>query len=412
MRTFAALWFGYGAYYLCRANISLALPGIMAEFHLDKTTMGAVVTGFFVAYAAGQLLNGQLADRFGGRAMLTAGALGSVVITAAFGFSGAVAAMTILWLANGYFQAMGWTATIKTMANWFPPRLRGHMTGWLGTSFQIGNAYAWLLAGYLIAHQGWRWAFWAPAALLAVVGIAVYAALRDAPEDVGLPCIEAEDGDRRASDATPENRYLGLRYTLRQSLANPRIWLVGAAAMAVQLTRWGMLVWVPTYLFEAQHDISAVTLRAIALPLAGSVGAVVAGWLTDRFLQSRRAPVIVVQLALLAGCTLIFPRVASDSFGTSLSLLLLIGALTAGPDVLLAGSIPMDLGTRKAAGSATGLVDALGYAGAAIGAAASGWFADAFGWNWAFVLWAVSAALGAALAAPLWNYRPPRREYL
>ena len=69
-RVFAAVWLGYGAYYLCRVNISVAIPGIMAEFGLSKTAMGAITTSLFVAYAVGQLINGQLVDRFGGRRLL------------------------------------------------------------------------------------------------------------------------------------------------------------------------------------------------------------------------------------------------------------------------------------------------------------------------------------------------------
>lgn len=413
-RTFGAVWLGYGAYYLCRANMSLAMPGIMAEFGFSKTTMGAIATSLFVAYAVGQLVNGQLVDRLGGRLLLAVGAVGSAALTFGFGFAGAAAAMTALWLANGYFQAMGWTSTVKTMANWFPPRRRGHMSGWLGTSYQIGNAYSWLLAGYLVAHAGWRWAFWGPAAILAGIGIVVYALLRDAPERVGLPSIEAEDGLR--PDAGNDGRapdYLGLRYTLRRSFANPRIWLVAAAFMSFQLVRYGLIVWAPTYLFDTRgRDIAAVTLMVIALPLAGSAGSVLSGWVTDRFLHSRRAPVITVQLVMLAGFTMAFAYIPTGSFALTVIFLMLIGATTYGPDVLMAGAIAMDLGTRKAAGSTAGLIDSLGYVGASVTAVASGWLADEFGWTSAFALWAGGALLAAVLMAFLWNYRPPRGEYL
>jgi sugar phosphate permease len=413
-RVFAAVWLGYGAYYLCRVNISVAIPGIMAQFGLSKTAMGAIVTSLFVAYAAGQLVNGQLVDRFGGRRLLAVGALGSAALCFAFGFAGAAAAMTALWLVNGYFQAMGWTSTVKTMANWFPPRSRGRMSGWLGTSYQVGNAYAWLLAGYLVAVAGWRWAFWVPAAILAVVGLVVYTVLRDAPEQVGLPCIEVEDGlGAGVPEDAPAPAYLGLRFTLRQSVANPLIWLLGVAFMSFQLVRYGLMVWAPTYLFDTQGgNIRAVTLQVIALPLAGSLGSVLSGWMTDRFFQSRRAPVVVVQLILLAAFTFVFPHLPREHRWLSVAFLMLIGATTYGPDVLMAGTLAMDVGTRKAAGSAAGLIDALGYVGASVTAVVSGWLADNVGWNWAFVFWAGGAFIAAALMAPLWNYRPPRREYL
>jgi sugar phosphate permease len=413
-RVFGAVWLGYGAYYLCRVNISVAIPGIMAEFGLSKTAMGAITTSLFVAYAAGQLINGQLADRFGGRRLLMAGALGSAALCFAFGFAGAAAVMTALWLVNGYFQAMGWTSTVKTMANWFAPRSRGRMSGWLGTSYQVGNAYAWLLAGYLVATAGWRWAFWAPAAILAAVGVLVYAVLRDAPEQVGLPCIECEGRPPAAAqDNAPAPAYLGLGFTLRQSVANPLIWLLGIAFMSFQLVRYGLMVWAPTYLFDTQGgNIRAVTLQVIALPLAGSLGSVLSGWMTDRFFQSRRAPVVVVQLVLLAAFTFVFPHLPRGHMWLSVGFLMLIGATTYGPDVLMAGTLAMDVGTRKAAGSAAGLIDSLGYVGASVTAVMSGWLADHVGWSWAFVLWAGGALLAAGLMAPLWNYRPPRREYM
>lgn len=412
-RIFAAVWLGYGAYYLCRTNISLAMPAIMDELGFSKTTMGAISTSLFVAYAAGQFFNGQIVDRVGGRVLIVIGALISAGLNFGFGFAGGAAVMIALWVANGYFQAMGWPSTVKTMANWFPPAKRGHMSGWLGTSYQVGNAYSWLLAGYLVAGAGWRWAFWVPAVVLAIIGGVLYLALRDAPEQVGLPSIEEEDGLRSGSDANEDPAYLGLGFTLRRSLGNPRIWLVGFAFMSLQLPRYGLMVWAPTYLFETQGgDIVAVTLKVIALPLAGCVGSVLSGWLTDRFFQSRRAPVVTVQMVLLAGFIFAFPHVAARNAGLSLVFLMLIGATTYGPDVLMAGAIAMDLGTRKAAGSAAGLIDALGYVGASVTAVVSGWLAENYGWNWAFVLWAGGALLAAALTSLLWRYRPERQRYL
>ncbi|UCH35661.1 MAG: MFS transporter [Armatimonadota bacterium] len=413
-RIFAAIWLGYGAYYLCRVNISLAIPSIMDEFGLSKTAMGAITTSLFVAYAVGQLINGQLVDRVGGRLLIGVGAIASAVLCFAFGFAGAAAVMAGLWFVNGYFQAMGWTSTVKTMANWFPPRTRGHMSGWLGTSYQVGNAYAWLLAGYLVANAGWRWAFWLPAVILAVIGISAYAVLRDEPEQVGLPSIEAEEGlSPQPGDGDAGASYLGLRFTLRQSLANPRIWLLGIAFMSFQLVRYGLIVWAPTYLFDVQGgNIRLVTVQVVALPLAGSVGSVLSGWMTDRFFQSRRAPVVTVQLVMLAAFTFIFPHLPRDQVALTVAFLMLIGATTYGPDVLMAGALAMDVGTRKAAGSTAGLIDSLGYVGATATAVLSGWLADNYGWDWAFVLWAGGALFAAILMATMWNYRPPRGRYL
>jgi OPA family glycerol-3-phosphate transporter-like MFS transporter len=89
----------------------------------------------------------------------------------------------------------------------------------------------------------------------------------------------------------------------------------------------------------------------------------------------------------------------------------MIGFLTYGPHVAIVAYAPMDFGTRKAAASAAGFIDGMGYIGAAITGIASGFLADQFGWNAAFYLW-MGGAFGAAfLMLLIWNYRPKLVEY-
>ena len=59
-QVFIVLWITYGAFYLCRVNFSIAIPGIMKEFGWSKTQLGAIGTALFWAYAAGQFIHGQL----------------------------------------------------------------------------------------------------------------------------------------------------------------------------------------------------------------------------------------------------------------------------------------------------------------------------------------------------------------
>src|SRR5687767_867402 len=70
------IWLTYGSFYFCRQNISAAVPGLEAD-GLNKTEIGAILGGMKVAYAIGQLVNGQLAERFAARWLLATGMLGS-----------------------------------------------------------------------------------------------------------------------------------------------------------------------------------------------------------------------------------------------------------------------------------------------------------------------------------------------
>jgi len=127
-RVFATLWITYGAFYLCRVNLSIALPGIMKEFGYSRADVGLIGSMLFITYGIGQFINGQLGDKFGARKLITIGIVISALLNLFFGFSKTLLAMAIIWGLNGYFQAMGWSPSIKTLANWFPTRVRGKIS--------------------------------------------------------------------------------------------------------------------------------------------------------------------------------------------------------------------------------------------------------------------------------------------
>jgi len=411
-RIFISIWITYSAFYLCRVNMSIAIPGIMKEFGYSKTVMGGILTCLFITYAAGQFINGQLGDRLGARRLISFGLLISGVLNIVFGFSSVITAMMIFWGLNGYFQSMGWSPSVKTVANWFPPEKRGKMSGLLGTSYQIGNAYSWALAGFVVGLLGWRWAFWIPGIIVILLAIHWYIRGRNAPEEVGLPTIEEESAGIEVTGETRKDHYIGLSSTLATVLKNPRIWVVAFGLFCLNIIRYGFMSWAPTYMFEVQKAaISTAAYKAIAIPVAGCLGAILAGWITDRFFESRRAPVAMVMLIFLGLFAWLFPRIPVDRWVLSFICLLVIGFMTYGPHVLMVGTIAMDFGTRKAAASAAGFIDCFGYIGAALTGIGSGLLIDKYSWNAAFYFWIAGAFIAALLMALLWNYKPTKGGY-
>jgi len=410
-RVFLTTWITYSTFYLCRVNMSIAVPGIMDEFGYSKTAMGGVMTALLIAYAAGQFINGQLGDKFGARRLITLGILVSALLNIAFGFSPGITVMIAIWALNGYFQSMGWAPSVKTIANWFPPYIRGKMGGLLGSSYQIGNAYSWALAGFVTGLLGWRWAFWVPAIIFIISGIHWYIRSRNAPEEVGLPTIENETN--KVEPQVGEDHHLGFGYTLKLVATSRSIWVLALGLFFLNIVRYGFMSWAPTYMFEVQKaTISTAAYKAIALPIAGSLGALCAGWLTDKFFQSRRAPVATVMLLLLSVFAWLYPQVPAQSWLLSLLCLLAIGFMTYGPHVLIVGIMPMDLGTRKASSSVAGFIDGFGYIGAGLTGVFSGWLIDNYSWDAAFYLWVISAAIAAVLMVILWKYKPQKGKYL
>lgn len=425
VRTFVTIWITYGTFYLCRANMSFALPGLAAEFGLSKTLLGLLGTALFITYSAGQFINGQLGDKFGARKLVFVGMVFSALLNIVFSFSTAFVFMLVVWGLNGYFQSMGWSPQVKTMANWFTVKQRGKWMGFMGSCYQIGNAYSWLLASFLAAHYSWRTLFWVPAILLLLSSIHFVVRLRNAPEEIGLPPIEQlrkmQDGGPEQEfldpDAAPvcavcEDKHLGFAYTCKVCVTNPRIWGVALAFFCLDIIRYGFFYWAPTFLIEAQGaTISSAGLTIAVLPLAGSAGAIICGWATGRFFQNRRAPVICICLFGLAIFSYLFYVAPPGAWVWGLFCLAVVGFCTYGPHVLMVGHAAQDFAGRKAAASAAGFIDGFGYIGAAMTGVFTGWLVENYGWHAGFYYWIIAALVAAFIMLALWSVPVHEVEY-
>jgi sugar phosphate permease len=389
------LWVTYGAFYFCRQNISAAVPGMQEELGYSKDQIGTILASLKIAYAVGQLVNGQLAERISPRKLLAIGMLGSAALNVVFGFSTGLYFLLFVWAMNGYCQALGWTPCMRVAANWIPTVRRGRLIGVLGTSYQLSAALTFIIAGYCVDWFGWRAAFYVPALLLASAAVYTLVFLREAPEDGPV---------NRAAD--PAAQQVSWFDNLAATLTNPALWLVAIGLMLLDACRYGFTDWGLTHLKEVQQtSVGTSALKYAVLPAGGIAGALVAGWLSDRLFDGRRAPVIVMFLTLLGLLTLLYDRVAHSSSAGTVVLLVAIGFCIFGPQVLLVGTAPADLARRGTAAAAAGFVNCMGYIGASTGDKVTGYVVDHYGWQAAIYCWAGWALAGAVAAAFLWNVK-------
>src|SRR5580704_6154185 len=68
----------YTSFYMCRYNLSIANGSISQEFAFTRTDMGAIITTALLAYAFGQIINGLLTDKIGGKRAMLIGATGTI----------------------------------------------------------------------------------------------------------------------------------------------------------------------------------------------------------------------------------------------------------------------------------------------------------------------------------------------
>jgi len=395
----------YASYYICRYNLSYANASIRAEYGWSKEEIGYVITSFFWIYAIGQFINGQIIDRFGGRRMILFGAVFIIALNALFGFGESIGALSyfiMIWSLNGYFQAFGAPAIVKVNANWFALRERGTFTGIFGMMIQAGRWAVIPIATYVLTNSRWPWLFYLPAIITGAAAIYAWLHVEDHPEDLGFPSVvplSKEEG----SDLKPAS----FRYTMKKVLTSKTLWLISGAYFCTGVVRSGLEQWFPSYLTEVHklpQDSFAFQVTAYGMPLGAVLGAVAAGWTSDKIFQGRRGPSAAIlyfgQLVLLILFNIYTGPVISGIF------LILLSFFVNGPHSLLGGAAAIDFGGRKAAASAAGLIDAFQYVGAGLTGFLIGGILDKFGWGG----WATSlsgfALLGGILMVIIWNAKP------
>jgi len=82
----------YLFFYTGRQTFGFAIPGIQKEFGFSKETLGWVSSAMLWAYAIGQAINGNLADKYGGRRIMSLGAILSCFANWVVSFQAALSA--------------------------------------------------------------------------------------------------------------------------------------------------------------------------------------------------------------------------------------------------------------------------------------------------------------------------------
>jgi OPA family glycerol-3-phosphate transporter-like MFS transporter len=406
----------YAAYYLCRYNFPIANSRIGTEYGLSNTQMGWIISVSMIAYAIGQMVNGFFTDHIGGRKAMMTGAIGTIILNILFGLASiwappgaaqgfAWASFTIIWGLNGYLQSFGAPGMIKINAAWFHKRERGRFAGIFGFMINLGRFTIGLLApailgGFMlfwvwrVPPQHWRWTFFIPAAITAMITLNLYLWVKQTPEDAGFPS-PAEEGHAGGPDLT-------MRELFWLVFSNPVVWITALAYACTGVVRQSVDQWFPKFVEQAyQIDLKSprFAMLVFGIPLVATLGSLASGFVSDIFFKGRRAPVAAV-LYLME--TLVILAAAWFVSANTVVLFLILIAFTANATHSILGTAAaMDIGGARVAGFASGVIDSFQYYGGFLAGALLGYTIDRFGWGSYFYFMAPFGLIGALLMMSL-----------
>jgi OPA family glycerol-3-phosphate transporter-like MFS transporter/OPA family sugar phosphate sensor protein UhpC-like MFS transporter len=375
----------------------MAMPAMKKGLGLNNENLGLFLTLSGLLYGVSKFANGYLGDRSNARAMMVVGLAGSAVLNIFFGMSSTVALLGVFWMCNGWFQGMGYPPCARLTTHWFSPKeLATKMSIW-NISHQIGGGLIAILCGYLVVRWGWRFCFFVPAGIALLGAWYLWRSLPDTPPSVGLP--EVEGTHKASGDQTGAQFNV---FVLKQVFGNKYVWLASLANFFVYTIRYAVFNWGPTLLTETKHiRIVHAGYMLAGFEWVGGIGALAAGWMTDRYFGGRAMRVGLVYMALAGVSVFLFWKMPGDREWINTVLLCSTGFFIYGPQCLVAIA-SANLATKRAAATAVGLTSIFGYASTVLSGWGMGALVHHFGWDAAFKALLIVAALGVLVFAVSW----------
>ena len=428
----------YAAYYMCRYNFRFATPGMQAEFGFTTTQIADMLAIWSLTYGTGQLVNGLLSDKIGGKRSMQIGAFGTITVNLLMGFlpllmiGGALAgtakvlgvdnvdpafiAISCIWLVNGWFQSFGAPGMVKINAAWFRRTERGTFAGIFGFMIQLGQVMSaklskailagFVIGGLTVAQGEWRWLFIIPPIVTLAAALFMSFAAKPSPDEAGFPGVIEDELDNSAGVT------IKLKDSFRTIFTHPLVWFYACAyactgAVRTSSDQLSILYFQEQLGMDMKTSIPASVSWTLAImPMAAVAGSLLSGWISDKFFKGHRSPVAMTLYFLeavvigFAAVLLLKGLVTPTPAGilTGCGILIMISLTANSTHSIVGAAAPMDIGGKKMAGFAAGVIDSFQYYGGAISLIITGRVLDAtkaeHGWLFWYVIMAGFGVLG------------------
>lgn len=410
-RIFLLTWLGYAGFYFGRKNLSVTWSSMETDLGFTNADYANIIFIYSLIYTIGQFVNGYLSDAFGPRKVVSVGLFMAAFANFFLGMSFSVGIIIFLISLNGYGQSTGWSGLVKNMTPWYRANERGIVMSWWSTCYVTGGFLATVFATYVafdmefLSELGWKRGFIFPSLVLLVISFLYLLFTRNNPREVNVPVIVESRYEFESDGKSEKLKILGLL------LRNKALWIYSACYMILKLTRYAFLFWLPIYLEKAlNYNVSEAGYMSSVYELIGFFGVILAGYSSDKLFGSKRFSTVSIMMLALGVVCLMHPYLVTfGKMGTIISIAL-IGIATYGPDSLICTAGSMDVGGKKGAAMAAGIINGMGSIGQMVSGFVVIYINTQYGWDNLFNFFVFISLIGGGIAALKWNFKSPEKQ--
>ena len=151
----------YFSRYITRKSFNASILAIIndAATGLTKTDTGLAVTGSFITYGLGQVINGILGDRLSPRIMIPVGLLGAAACNIFIPYLLTPTGLCVLWCFNGFFQSMIWPPLVRSMSENFTSEYYKKASTLVSVACSVATIGIYLLVSFFVEFFTWEYTF-------------------------------------------------------------------------------------------------------------------------------------------------------------------------------------------------------------------------------------------------------------
>ena len=340
-----------------RMSAAVVKDDLQKAFGIGAVQFAVIGSMYFYAYFIMQIPSGILADKIGPKKTVFIFSLIAAVGSIFFGIAPSLNIAYISRFFVGIGVSVVFVCLVKIQSRWFYSRNFALMIGFSGLAANLGAIIAQTPLVIAVNNFGWRNTFVYMGIIMVMFAVLTFIFVKDDPTDMGLPGMDEIENRPRVTVN------LNIFQALGSILSNPRTWIISIVYIGLYTGYTVILGTFGTPFLMTVYSIKKVEAAnyIISAVVGSAVSGLVIGYLSDKFKARKSILIISSVVTLIMWVIFIYVRLPL----TLLSVYLFVFGfmMTA---FTLCWTVGNEVNDRRLSGMATGVVNCVGFLGAAI----------------------------------------------